>query len=169
MRKLLLVLILFYSNAAFCQKNELEKGAELIIIPTKFQNIDSAMVFASNKLLDAQVLPEIIDYKIGFIVTKPFEERESIDIKYILRFKHTSNGVDIILRGVYFFGTGIIYDNVTGWNPIKNIGMKGSLAQIVWNNLIERAKGLSIDSFRGPTINTAAEESNAKTKDPLYQ
>lgn len=169
MKKLLLAIILLFSTATYCQINEFEKGAELIIIPTKFQNIDSAMVYASNKLLDAQVLPETIDYKIGFIVTKPFEERESIDIKYILRFKHTSNGVDIILRGVYFFGTGIIYDNVTGWDPIKNIGMKGSPAQIVWNNLIERAKGLSIDGFKGPAINPTIEEIKAKPKDPLYQ
>lgn len=137
-RALLLICVLF--SAIYVSAQTFPKKADRIIIETQQTNVESAMLQAAGKLLDEKIVIDVIDYKLGYITTKVFNERSNLFQKFLLRFSSENGYIAITLSGQYIIGAYEKDETSLGWTHIDNSGIKGSFQQIAWNSLVAKAK-----------------------------
>lgn len=137
-RALLLICVLF--SAIYVSAQTFPKKADRIIIETQQTNVESAMLQAAGKLLDDKIVIDVIDYKLGYITTKVFNERSNLFQKLLLRFSSENGYVTITLSGLYILGPYEKDETSLGWFNTDNTGLKGSFQQIAWNSLVAKAK-----------------------------
>lgn len=145
-RAILLFCILF--STIYVSAQTFPKKADRIILETKHTNVESAMLQVAGELLDNKIVIDVIDYKIGYITTKVFNERSNLFQKLLLRFSSENGYVTITLSGLYILGPYEKDESALGWTHIENSGMKGSFQQIAWNSMVENAKKLGTISDR---------------------
>lgn len=87
-----------------------------------------------------KIVIDVIDYKLGYITTKVFNERSNLFQKLLLRFSSENGYVTITLSGLYILGPYEKDETSLGWFNTDNTGLKGSFQQIAWNSLVAKAK-----------------------------
>lgn len=145
-RAILLICVLFSVTYVIAQA--FPKKADRIIIETQQSNVESAMLQAAGKLLDDKIVIDVIDYKLGYITTKVFNERPNLFYKLLLRFTPENGYITITLSGQYIIGSSDMNETVLGWEHTENSGLKGSFQQIAWNSLVTKAKTIGTISAK---------------------
>jgi len=132
-KTLLLICILF--SVIYASGQSTSKKADKISVITKLTNIDSAMVKAANLLLDNSILIDKVDYKIGYISTKPFQVGINSYQRNLLRFSIENGVVKISLSGHFRIITDDMFNTDFGWDNIEYPKIKASVMYQAWNAL----------------------------------
>jgi len=146
-RVILLICVIF--SAIYASGQSSSKKADKISVITKLTNIDSAIVKTANLLLENSILIDKVDYKIGYISTKPFQVGINSYQRNLLRFSIENGVVKISLYGEFRIITDDMFNTDFGWDKIEFPKIKGSVMYQAWNALAVLAMQLeSISSSK---------------------